>query len=69
MANDELMRIDEVAQMIGYTSGSVYQLVCQRRIPFIKLSKKALRFDRAEIEAWIEGKKAENPAPDVAGVG
>ena len=52
--NNELMRIDEAAKMIGYSVGATYNLVGQRRIPFIKLSKKALRFDRAELEAWID---------------
>jgi len=54
MMSEGLMLIDQVAQMTGYKVGTVYQLVCQRRIPFIKLSTKALRFDRAEIERWIE---------------
>ena len=59
MMNDGLMRIGEAAQLIGYKVNAVYQLVHYRQIPFIKLSPKALRFDRAELIAWIESKKSQ----------
>ena len=59
MVNNNLMRIDEAAKMIGYSVKAMYGLVYKRQIPFIKLGYKALRFDRAEIEAWIESKKSQ----------
>jgi len=57
--NTDLMKIDEVAQMLGYTIGFVYRLVYKRQIPFIKLSRKALRFKRESIERWIESRSKE----------
>ena len=45
--------------MIGYKVGALYKLVYLRQIPFIKLNPRVLRFDRAEIEAWIESKKSQ----------
>jgi len=51
--NVELMRAEEVARLTGYKVSTLYQKVYNREIPFIRLNGKALRFVRADIEAWI----------------
>lgn len=48
-----LMDIDAVADLLGVQVRHVRRLVAERRIPFIKWGR-LLRFDPAEIEAWIE---------------
>ena len=70
MMNVDLMRIDDVARMMGYKVSTVYKLVYRQMIPHIKLTPKTLRFDRAEIERWIEShrKGASPEAPHVADV-
>jgi len=35
-------------------------LVRRRKIPFIPLSKKALRFDRIKIDKWMERKEVKD---------
>ena len=54
------MAVDEplmtVVQVSGYTQlkvQTVYQLVHLRRIPVVRLSKRCIRFKRADIERWL----------------
>jgi excisionase family DNA binding protein len=49
----DLLTVDEVAAKLGYSTGHIYNLVNRNEIPFKKLSRKALRFDPREIDAWI----------------
>ena len=48
-----LMEIEAVARRLGVAVRHVRRLVAQRRIPFLKWSH-LLRFDPAEIEAWLD---------------
>jgi len=48
-----LLNIKEASEYLGITVGSLYKLVWQRRIPFVKIGK-ALRFDKEKIDKWIE---------------
>lgn len=59
MMNDKLLTAEQVAEMLGFTVGTIYNLVSQGRIPYIKLSKRALRFRADEIDKWIKEKSQE----------
>ncbi len=48
-----LVDIDAVAKRLGVEVRHVRRLVSERRIPFIKWGH-LLRFERADIEAWID---------------
>jgi excisionase family DNA binding protein len=48
-----LLGIAEVAGLLGVDIRHVRRLVHERRIPYIKWGH-LLRFDLAEIEAWID---------------
>lgn len=48
-----LIDIDAVAKRLGVEVRHVRRLVSERRIPFIKWGH-LLRFERADIEAWID---------------
>jgi excisionase family DNA binding protein len=48
-----LLNISEVADILGVDVRHVRRLVHERRIPFVKWGH-LLRFDPAEIEAWID---------------
>lgn len=50
---DPLLDVEEVAQRLGVTVRLVRRNVAAREIPFIKL-RRLLRFDPAEIDAWVE---------------
>ena len=51
------LNIKEVAAYLGLSKWTIYDLVDKRRIPFIPLSRKALRFDRFRIDKWMEKKE------------
>jgi excisionase family DNA binding protein len=48
-----LVPIDAVAERLGVTVRHVRRLVDERRIPYLKWGK-LLRFDPAEIDAWLD---------------
>jgi excisionase family DNA binding protein len=51
-----LVDIEWVAKRLGVKVRHVRRLVADRRIPFVKWGH-LLRFDPAEIEAWIDGSR------------
>ena len=57
----QLVDIEWVAARLGVKVRHVRRLVADRRIPFVKWGH-LLRFDPAEIEAWIDGSRRP-PAP------
>jgi excisionase family DNA binding protein len=60
----KLLTVEELASMLGMTKTSVYQAVYYKRIPCVKISKKALRFSPSDIEAWLESKTQQVSEPE-----
>ena len=50
-----LITAGEVANLTGFAEGTIRHFVSQRRIPFIRISPRCVRFRRSDIEAWLEG--------------
>jgi excisionase family DNA binding protein len=48
-----LLNISEVAEILGVDVRHVRRLVHERRIPYLKWGH-LLRFDPAEIDAWLD---------------
>ncbi len=48
-----LLSIDQLAEHLGVTPRHVRRLVAERRVPFLKWGR-FLRFDPAEIAAWLD---------------
>ncbi len=48
-----LLTISEVAVLLRLSVSAIRAWVLQRRIPYIKLQNKAIRFRRADIDALI----------------
>jgi excisionase family DNA binding protein len=48
-----LLDIEGVAEVLGVSVRHVRRLVAEKRIPYIKWGR-YLRFDPAQIEAWID---------------
>jgi excisionase family DNA binding protein len=53
---DRLWNVEEVAEFLGLSVGTIYHLVSERRIPFVRLSARCLRFQMDVILAWIDQK-------------
>lgn len=59
---DRLLTIGEVAKITGLAVGSVYHLVSQRRIPFVRISARCIRFRVSAIFQWWD-ELTEQPNP------
>lgn len=46
-----------VAQRLGIPVGTVYGLVCQRRIPHVRLGPRFVRFDPDEVDRWVDARR------------
>lgn len=47
------LTIDEASTYTGFAKGTLYHMVSDRRIPFVKKGR-SLRFDRAALDEWME---------------
>lgn len=54
-----LVKIEKAMKITGYKRGYLYELVHRNAIPFIKRGR-SVRFDPAELEAWMRANR-----PDV----
>jgi len=54
--NKQFLNVNEVCQLTGLSKQTIYTEVYKRSIPFIKFGPRLLRFNREEIEAWIENR-------------
>jgi excisionase family DNA binding protein len=56
MDSEILLTVDDVAELTQLARGTIYHLVSQQRIPFIRLSARCLRFRSSDIQQWISEK-------------
>ena len=50
---ERLLNKREVAEAFGVTVKAIDKWVCEKKIPYLKLSKKCVRFIPSEIRAYI----------------
>ena len=50
-----LLNIKEVAVYTGLSIHTLYTMVSQRRVPFVKIGR-LTKFDRYELDRWIASK-------------
>ena len=55
---EQLLTVEEVADWLRYTPGTIRQKVKLREIPFTRVGGRT-RFRRADIEAWLEAQRVE----------
>jgi len=48
-----LLSIDETSEYLGLAPTTLYKMVSQRRIPYVKVGS-CLRFDSRLIDDWLE---------------
>ena len=65
MADDRLLDVNEVADLLRLAPGSIYHLVSGKKIPCVRLSARCLRFRRSDIDQWIAA-KVDDPRPAVS---
>jgi excisionase family DNA binding protein len=54
----DLMRIDEAAEFLAISKGTLYHWVSEKRVPVIKPSRRCIRFRRSDLERWLEDSAA-----------
>ena len=55
----EFLTAKEVSKLFQIHLHTVYRMVYQKMIPFIRKRGVGLRFDRAVLEAWVQEGKVE----------
>ncbi|MBD5583589.1 MAG: helix-turn-helix domain-containing protein [Clostridia bacterium] len=58
-SDKEIMNLEEVVQLTGYSKSAIYKLVHQRKIPFYKSAHggRKLYFMRKDILDWMQGQR------------
>ena len=51
---ERLLNIDEVSKLLGVEVSTIYSWTSKKKIPFIRLSGKLVRFRESEIQKWLE---------------
>jgi excisionase family DNA binding protein len=60
-----LMTIEELADYLGESKRTVYRYLQTGDFPpYIRITKKNIKFDKRDVDAWLESKKVhpQNPA-------
>ena len=56
----QLMSIEDLAVYMGVSKRTIYKYIASGDCPpYIRLSKKLISFDRADVDAWLESKKVD----------
>jgi excisionase family DNA binding protein len=58
----QLLNIDQLADLLGTSVRHVRCLIAERRVPYIKVGR-FVRFDPAEITAWLDHNRVTNSRP------
>lgn len=49
-----LLNIREASELLSLSRATLYEFTAQRRIPFIRVGGRALRFDLLDLQKWID---------------
>ena len=54
----QLMSIEDLATYLGDSKRTIYKYIAGGDCPpYIRISAKNIKFDRADVDAWLESKK------------
>lgn len=54
MPEDRLIRYGEAVELLGLSKSALYKLVREKKIPFIRLGPKTVRFSTDALNGWIK---------------
>jgi excisionase family DNA binding protein len=58
-SDSRMVGYSEAATCLGVPVGTIYAWVARRQIPHHRLGPRLVRFDRDELEAWLERKRVQ----------
>lgn len=53
----DLLDYEQAAAFLGVRRGTLYSWVSTKRIPHLRLSGRLVRFDRAELQRWLDQRR------------
>ena len=60
IAHMQLMSIEDLAIYLGDSKRTIYKYISTGDCPpYIRISAKNIKFDRADVDAWLESKKVQ----------
>lgn len=59
----KLISYADAAAYISVPVSTLRSLVCRQQIPHIRISARMVKFDPAELDAWINAHRVPSPAP------
>lgn len=59
---DRLLQPTEVADMVGVKIETIYKWTREGKIPYKRVGKMTIRFDRAEVQEWLDKKTVREKA-------
>ena len=54
--DDVLWTVAETARFLNLSTGTVYHLVSQGRVPVIRISSRCIRFSRKALIEWVQSR-------------
>ncbi len=55
-----LMSVEELAEYLGENKRTIYRYIQSGDCPrYIRLTAKNIKFDKADVDAWLEAKKVD----------
>jgi excisionase family DNA binding protein len=55
-----LMSVDELAEYLGENKRTIYRYIQSGDCPkYIRLTAKNIKFDKADVDAWLQSKKVD----------
>lgn len=59
-----LLTYKDAADLLGLRPGTLYAMVSRHQIPHVRLGKRLVRFDAAELNQWLNERRVpQAPAP------
>ena len=54
----QLMSIEDLAAYLGDSKRTIYKYIAEGDCPpYVRITSKNIKFDRADVDAWLESKK------------
>ncbi len=57
MTDEHYLTYDAAAAYLGLTKATLYRWVRQRRVPHHRVSGRTVRFRKADLDAWMDGRR------------
>jgi excisionase family DNA binding protein len=54
---DNMLSYIDAARFLGVKLGTLYALVSQHRVPHVRLGRRLVRFDAADLARWIDERR------------